>query len=125
MDHPPLQPDTKSINFSESSIQKLAYGALTATDADARKELSGNILLVGGGSQLKGMENRLTTEMTNLLPMNYRCRVISPKHTVEKIHAPWIGGSILTSLGSFQQLWLSRKQYDDYGVTLASRRFKC
>ena len=116
---------SKHINYSESPIQKLAYEALSASDIDARKDLSGNIVLVGAGSQLKGLENRLNTEMTNLLPMSYKCRIISPKHTVEKIHAPWIGGSILTSLGSFQQLWLSRKQYDDYGVTLASRKFKC
>ena len=125
LESPPSSDEDTGVNHSTSSLQKLAHESLSATDIDARKELASNIVLVGAGSQFKGMNNRLMTEISNLCPISYRCRIISPKQTVEKVFAPWIGGSILTSLGSFQQLWLSRQQYDDNGVTLAARRFKC
>ena len=35
----------------------------------------------------------------------------------ERKFGVWIGGSILSSLGSFQQMWLSKKEYDDDGPT--------
>ena len=28
----------------------------------------------------------------------------------------WIGGSILASLGSFQQLWMSKAEYEEQGA---------
>jgi actin-related protein len=34
-----------------------------------------------------------------------------------------VGGSILASLGSFQQTWLSKKEYDDEGAFLALERW--
>lgn len=32
------------------------------------------------------------------------------------------GGSILASLGSFQQLWMSRKEYAEHGAPLINRK---
>lgn len=50
-------------------------------------------------------------------------KVLTSKHVVEQSCAAWIGGSILTSLGSFQQLWLSQTEYEEYGAALAVQRF--
>lgn len=32
------------------------------------------------------------------------------------------GGSILASLGSFQQMWMSRKEYEEHGASLIHRK---
>jgi actin-related protein len=109
---------------SNLPLAKLVHSSLTAVgDADARKELCGNLLLVGGCSLLPNMEQRLSYEMNIITPNQYRCRVLASRNSVERSYAAWIGGSILTSLGSFQQLWLSRKEYEEYGATLAMQRF--
>jgi actin-like protein 6A len=42
---------------------------------------------------------------------------------VERQHAAWIGGSILSICGSFQQLWLTRQEYDEMGAARAALRF--
>ena len=110
--------------LSSLPVHRLAHASLTAVgDGDARKELCGNILLTGGASLFPNMEARLSYEMSNTAPSAYKCKVVASRNTVERRYAPWIGGSILTSLGSFQQLWLSRAEYEEYGATLGSDRF--
>ena len=51
-------------------------------------------------------------------------RCVTPAHT-EKVNAPWIGGSILASLGSFQQRWCSRQEYDEYGAASTKLLERC
>lgn len=33
----------------------------------------------------------------------------------ERLFSTFIGGSILASLGSFQQLWMSKQEYAEFG----------
>ena len=40
---------------------------------------------------------------------------------VEKLYAPWIGGSVLSICGSFQQMWLSKQEYEEYGAIQSVR----
>ena len=42
-------------------------------------------------------------------------RVVSSMSALEKHHAAWIGGSVLSICGSFQQLWVSKQEYEEYG----------
>lgn len=34
---------------------------------------------------------------------------------IERKFASWIGGSIMASLGTFQQLWISKLEYEEQG----------
>ncbi|PBC34383.1 ActinB [Apis cerana cerana] len=45
-----------------------------------------------------------------------RLKIISANSSSERRYGAWIGGSILSSLGSFQQMWLSRQEYEESGV---------
>ena len=38
------------------------------------------------------------------------------------IVAPRTGGSILASLGSFQQMWMSKSEYEEHGAALIHRK---
>ena len=103
-------------------LHRLIHDSLSAVgDADIRKELCSNIVLVGGTSLLPNMEQRLSYEISGII--SGKCKIIASKFSVERSQASFIGGSVLTSLGSFQQLWLSRKEYEDYGAALAIQRF--
>jgi actin-related protein len=86
-------------------LQKLVHKSLTQLlDADLRKELSSNIILTGGASLFPGLEKRLSVELGEVLPGSYKYKVTASKDSVEKRYSAWIGGSILSSLGSFQQV---------------------
>lgn len=110
--------------FSSLPLHELVKESLTAVaDADVRKELCGNIVLTGAASLCTNIESRMSLEIQYLVPKMYRCKVIASRNTIERKYGSWIGGSVLSSLGSFQQLWLSRKEYEEYGMTLATQRF--
>ena len=115
----------KHSTLSNLPLHELIRESLLAVgDVDARKELAGCICLVGASSLLPNLEKRLSQELTALLPSFVRPKVVAPKiASVERSCASWIGASILTSLGSFQQLWLSRAEYEEYGATLSIQRF--
>lgn len=104
-------------------IHKLIHSSLSACDPDLRKELCGNIVLLGSHSLFPNLEKRLATEISNICPTTFKTRVLASKNSIERRFASWIGASVLTSLGSFQQLWLSRTEYDEYGVLLSCSRF--
>lgn len=106
--------------LSNLPVHKLIHESLSAVgDIDTRKDLATSILLCGAASH--GLEQRLSWEVSQTT--TFKTKVLASRFSVERSCAAWIGGSILTSLGSFQQLWLSRDEYDEYGATLAVQRF--
>jgi actin-related protein 4 len=42
--------------------------------------------------------------------------------STERKYAGWIGGSILASLGTFQQLWISKQEYEEEGASCIEKR---
>jgi actin-like protein 6A len=40
----------------------------------------------------------------------------------ERKFSPWVGGSILSSLGSFQQMWMSKQEYEEHGAIMIERK---
>jgi actin-like protein 6A len=102
-------------------LPALVYDAVASCAVELRKDLLQGVLLVGGNSSYPGFSERLTREMTALVPAAYKLRFITPS-PLERRLAVWIGGSILASLGSFQQLWLSKKEWAEGGESALFRR---
>lgn len=68
---------------------------------------------------LPGLADRLKKEITALAPQQVRIRVVDAP---ERKHSVWIGGSILSSLSTFQNMWISRKDYDEAGPSILHRK---
>jgi actin-like protein 6A len=61
--------------------------------------------------------------LVNICPLQaYKVKLQQPAATVERHFAAWVGGSILASLGSFQQMWFSRAEFNEYGAALLERK---
>uniref|UniRef100_A0A7S0ZB26 Actin-related protein 4 n=1 Tax=Timspurckia oligopyrenoides TaxID=708627 RepID=A0A7S0ZB26_9RHOD len=106
-------------------IELMCYEVMSGIDVDLRRELSNAVVLCGGGSQMSGLYNRFQKEMAELTPQMYKLRVLAPQmglNSVEKSSMSWIGGSILSSLGTFQQMWLSKAEYEENGASAIDRR---
>ena len=117
-------PSSALYTLSDLPLHKMIQQSLLAVaDVDVRKELAGCICLVGGASIVGNLEARLSAELTSLLPTMVKPKVVASRNSIERSCAAWIGASILSSLGSFQQLWLSRTEYEEYGTTLSIQRF--
>jgi len=123
--HPSTSDSSSTYSDSMLPLQKLIHRSLTEIlDIDLRKELSSNIVLTGGASLFPTLDKRLSVELGTVLPSSYKYKIVASKNTVENRYSAWIGGSILSSLGSFQQLWLSKKEYEECGPVLGLQRFK-
>ncbi|PIO66849.1 hypothetical protein TELCIR_11422 [Teladorsagia circumcincta] len=48
-----------------------------------------------------------------------KIKIIAPP---ERKYSVWIGGSILASLSTFQQLWISKQEYDESGPSIVHRK---
>ena len=41
---------------------------------------------------------------------------------LERKHGVWLGGSVLASMGTSTQFWMSRAEYEEHGAALISRK---
>merc|ERR1712113_775629 len=57
-------------------------------------------------------------ELTALAPSTMKIKVVAPP---ERKYSVWIGGSILSSLTTFQQMWISKGEYDESSPTIVHR----
>merc|ERR1712178_428860 len=84
-----------------------------------RKDLYGNVVLSGGTTMFAGIGERMTKELSALAPSTMKIKVVAPP---ERKYSVWIGGSILSSLSTFQQMWISKGEYDESGPTIVHRK---
>ena len=87
-------------------------------DLDIRKDLYGNIVMSGGTTMYAGISDRMQKEITALAPSSMKVKIVAPP---ERKYSVWIGGSILASLSTFQQMWISKQEYDESGPAIVHR----
>lgn len=51
-----------------------------------------------------------------------KVKMVPTTSTLERKFSVWIGGSILASLGSMQQLWMSKAEYEEHGAQLIMKK---
>jgi|Transcript_6661 actin beta/gamma 1 len=112
--------------FQPSFIGKEALGVhdtmfqtIMKCDVDIRKDLYSNIVMSGGSTMYEGLAARLEKEMIALAPSTMKIKVVAPP---ERKYSVWIGGSILASLSTFQQMWISKQEYDESGPSIVHRK---
>ena len=108
---------------SDETIPSLCHRALNSVDVDTRTPLLGNVILTGAGSLIEKFPERLQADLQALYP-NPRVRVIANSSSVERKYGAWIGGSVLASLGTFHQMWISKEEYAEFGAGLVEKRCK-
>jgi actin-related protein len=102
-----------------SGIHEATYNSIMKCDIDIRKDLYGNIVMSGGTTMFPGIADRMQKEIVNLAPSTMKIKIIAPP---ERKYSVWIGGSILSSLSTFQQMWISKEEYDDAGPSIVHRK---
>ncbi|KAI1375426.1 Actin/actin-like protein [Hypoxylon crocopeplum] len=113
---------TESVTKAQT-IPELIKAAINAVDVDLRPNLLGNIVVTGGTSLLNGFNDRLNNELALMYP-GMKIKLHAAGLTTERRFGAWIGGSILASLGTFHQMWISRKEYEENGVGIVEKRCK-
>merc|ERR1712008_139582 len=97
------------LGMESCGIHETTYNPIMNCDVDIRKDLYANTVMSGGTTMYPGIADRMQKEIT----------VIAPP---ERKYSVWIGGSILSSLSSFQQMWITKQEYDECGPSIVHRK---
>jgi len=109
----------QTIGLESSGIHQLTYDSIMKCDIDIRKDLYSNTVMSGGTTMFPHIEERLQDEMVKLAPQGNTIKIIAPP---ERKYSVWIGGSILASLSTFEEMWVSKGEYDESGPTIVHRK---
>eukprot|EP00105_Crassostrea_gigas_P015833 XP_011432967.1 PREDICTED: actin-5 [Crassostrea gigas] len=107
------------VGMETTGIHEATYDSIMKCDVDIRKDLYSNIVLSGGTTMFAGIGDRMSHEIASLAPQNIKVKVVAPP---ERKYSVWIGGSILASLSTFQQMWISKQEYDESGSGIVHRK---
>jgi len=109
--------------FGEAGLPEMVTQSLHKCDHDARLDLSRALVVAGGTTLIDGFVSRLDAEIAQRLPTIGKFKaVVAPSRPGDRKHSVWLGGSILSSLGTFQQLWISASEYQEYGAAVVHRK---
>jgi len=98
-------------------IHQLALESTRKCDQDVSPLLFSNVVLSGGSSLFRGLPDRIHRELQELAPAE-KVRVFA---STERKNAAFVGGSILASLPTFQEMWITKGDYDEIGPAVAHR----
>ncbi|XP_046556831.1 actin-like isoform X1 [Haliotis rubra] len=111
-----FQPSVVHVN--EPGIHRMINASIMGCDTNSRQELYQNILLAGGNTMFPGMEARIRKEVSALAGPDVEVKVIAPP---DRILSAWHGGSQMASLPTFNELCITKKDYDESGPSVVSR----
>jgi len=100
-------------------IQEGCFNSIMKCDIDIRKDLYANTVLSGGSTMYPGIADRMQKEITSMAPSTMKIKIIAPP---ERKYSVWIGGSILASLSTFQEMWISKQEFDEAGPAIVHRK---
>ena len=101
---------------------QMVNDAISQADLEIKKELYSNIFLCGGNTLFSGFPERFQKQITNSNKQTFKIKIITHPSNTERKFSAWIGGSILSSLGTFHQLWLSLAEFEEHGASIIERK---
>jgi len=104
------------------SVAHVLTTSVGMCDIDLRPALYGSVVVTGGNTLIQGFTERLNRDLQCKTPATMRFKLIAANGVQERRFGSWIGGSILASLGSFQQMWISKQEYEENGRSQIDRK---
>lgn len=111
---------------SEIGISSLLTSSINSCDPDIRPTLLTSSILVGGNSILDGFGERLIADMQKKSAPALKFRICNSgkswHNDWERQFASWTGASILASLATLNDLWITKEHYEEEGMRMFDRK---
>lgn len=114
--------------LTSSPVPAMVCDAAFRCDRDQQAQLLANVVMSGGGACLGPSDQALPEFVREQVEAiihqhtpGWRVKVLSPSMTERSI-CSWLGGSILGSLGTFHDMWITKKEYDEWGSAIVNRK---
>jgi actin-related protein len=114
--------------LTASPIAAMVCDAAYRCDRDQQAVLLGNVIVSGGGSCLGPTEQAVPDYVRDSIEAlihqhtpGWRVKVLAPTMN-ERAVLPWLGGSILGSLGTFHEMYITKAEYEEWGAAIVNRK---
>jgi actin-related protein len=111
--------DPRRLELEQEGVHHLIYESIQRCDSKLRPDLFANIVLAGGNTLLKGLSERLSSELRKLVPPTIDVRVTAPD---DRQYSAWVGGSMLASQPGFTAMCITRPEYEEAGPKIVHRK---
>merc|ERR1712070_807608 len=111
---PELMFKPRLVGQDRPGLHQLVLNTVNNSDSDLRLDLLKSITVSGGNTMFTNLPERLKAEVQGLLSEAEASNVglIAPP---DRDSAVWVGGSLLTSLSTFDKMWIQRQHYEEEG----------
>jgi actin beta/gamma 1 len=103
-------------------VVQAILGVVALADMSMRGALLANVRLVGGGSLLSGLPERLELDLSKALgpksPFKPRVHASGARR-----YAPWMGGAVMCNLSACKRAFVLREQYEAAGAEAVHLRY--
>ncbi|KAM7100347.1 actin-related protein T2 [Molossus nigricans] len=107
------------LGIQNPGLSKMVFSSITKCDANIQSNLYGEIVLSGGTTLFQGLDDRLLKELEQLASKGTPIKITAPP---DRWFSTWIGASIVTSLSSFKQMWVTFSDFKEFGTSVVQRR---
>jgi len=107
------------LGLEQQGVGALTHRTILKSDVDIRRDLFRNVVISGGTTMFPGFAERVHKELKAAAPSSMAIKIIA---AAERKYSVWIGGSILSSLSSFDEMWISKDEYDEAGPAIVHRK---
>ncbi|CAH8592948.1 unnamed protein product [Heterobilharzia americana] len=116
---PEVMFDPKLAGYEMNGIHTATSQTISLCGMDVRKSFWSNVILTGGGTMFRGFPERLRKELHRLAPKGVTVKVMA---SPERKYSVWIGGAVLASLSTFNDMWVTREEYEEFGSEIVHQK---
>lgn len=114
--------DKKEQDPQAVELQSLVSESLQDCDVDIRKNVVSGIVLAGGNSLIPKFKESFEEILGSFMVGSSKAKLVSGIKPSDRKLSSWVGSSILSSTGAFQNLWVSKGEYEETGTNILLRK---
>jgi actin len=107
------------LGLESYGIHEVINNTIMRSSVEIRRDFYRNIILAGGSTCFPGFRNRLEKEIIALAPPSMKVNVIAPPN---RHLSAWLGGSMQASRDAFQNQWVLREEFEEFGPSIVHKR---
>jgi len=101
-----------NIESKLGGLHNLIHKACSAFDYKEQRNMYNNIMLAGGNTMFQLLPIRLEKMLEDLITSTTSIQI---RADPERKFSTWLGGAVLASMTSYQQMWVSKELYEEKG----------
>lgn len=108
------------IGIQEMGIPEAIVHSINNLPEEMHPHFYKNIILTGGNSYLPGFKERVYSEVRKLTPTDYDVSVILPANPITY---SWEGGKLISENDDFEDMVVTREDYEENGHVICEEKF--